>query len=770
MTILTGAPCGAMPAERYAGAERFLPWNASRLLFGMGIDPEWIDSGDGFWFREETAGGSRYRRVDSGSGEDVVAFDHVRLAAALSRASGVPYDGDRLDLDDLSFHEGGEPFTFTMAGDTWSCDLDIYVCTRSETPVSEPPDVVRSPDGRWDAFVRNHDLWLRDVAEGTERRLTDDGEPGYGYGATLPSPLASAGLAEPDRPVVHWSPDSRRFLSCRIDERSARHLHLVQSVPMDGTTRPKLHSYAYPLPGDTEVPLAEGWCFTVDGDAGVRVQRPPLPMLYYGAPFQDRSLWWTADGSQLFLLVRERGGRGYELVAIDTATGTTRSVITERTDRGIDPFLLWGDVNIQVIGDGSQVIWYSQRDGWGHLYLHDAVSGERIRQLTSGAFNVSRIVHVHETERWVAFMAAGREPDRDPYFNHLYRVGLDSGELELLTPEDADHTVRFSPTGSVFVDIFSRTEIPPVTNLRSAGGDLIVELGRADISPLLATGWTMPERFTAKARDGVTDVYGVILRPSNFDPNGTYPAIDYIYAGPQVNVAPTTFTDATPFTDPFRSGRGSGFWQAQAIAELGFVVVMVDGLGMPGRSRAQHDVSYRDLGDGGLTDHIAAIRQLGDRYPYLDTGRVGIYGHSAGGYASAHAILAYPDFYRVCVSSAGNHDHRLDKASWVERYMGPEVGPHYDEQANRSLAANLTGKLLLVHGEMDENVHPASTLALVDALIRANRDFDLLIIPNRPHRLDDDPYFLRRRWDHFVRHLLGVEPPAGYRIGDPLTD
>ncbi len=626
---------------------------------------------------------------------------------------------------------------------------------------------MRSPDGRWEAFVRDHDLWLRSVSDGTERRLTDDGEPGYGYGATLPSPLSSAGLAEPDPPVVHWSPDSRRFLSCRIDERPAKYLHLVQSVPKDGSTRPRLHSYAYPLPGDTELPLTEAWCFAVDDDAGVKVQWPPLPTMYYGAPFQESSLWWTADGSQLFLLLRERAGRSYELIAVDPATGATRSIITERTDRGIDAFLYWADVNVRVIRDGTQVIWYAQRDGWGHLYLYDAATGAQIRQLTSGAFNISRIAHVDEADGWVAFMAVGREPDRDPYLNHLYRVSLDGGEPELLTPEDADHTVRFSPTGKHFVDIFSRTDVPPAANLRSASGELVLEIERADLAPLMATGWTAPERFTAKGRDGTTDVYGVIVRPSGFDPDGCYPVIDYIYGGPQVNVAPTTFTDATPFTDPFRQGRGSGFWQAQAIAELGFVVVMVDGLGMPGRSRAYHDVTYRNLGDAGLPDHIAAIRQLGDRDPALDLSRVGIYGHSAGGYASAHAILSYPDFYKVCVSSAGNHDHRLDKASWVERYMSPEVGPHYDEQANRSLAANLTGKLLLVHGEMDENVHPASTLALVDALIKANKDFDLLIVPNRPHRLDNDPYFLRRRWDYFVRHLLGVEPPVGYRIAEP---
>ncbi len=757
----------SLPTEQYRRAERFLPWNANRMLFRMGVDPHWVDGTDAFWYRSETAAGPRYRRVEPATGAVTSAFDHVRLAAALSRASGAPFDPDDLDLKDLTFPRHPDRVTFALADGDWSCDLIDYTCTAGSPASAAPTDAVGSPDGEWEAFVRDHNLWLRRSTDGSERQLTDDGAPGYGYGAPLSSPLESAGLAEADRPVVHWSPDSRRFLSCRIDERPARHLYLIQSVPTNGETGPRLHTYAYPLPGDTDVPLAEGWCFTVDRDGKARVALPPLPMLYYGSPFHDRSLWWTDDGSQVFLLLRERGGRSYELVAIDPASGASRSVLTERTNRGIDPYLFWGDVNIRVIDTGKHVIWYAHRDGWGHVYLHDAGTGAQIRQLTSGAFNVSGIAHVNETERWLAFTAVGREPGEDPYANRVYRISLDGGPPELLTPDAGDHMVRFAPSGACFVDIFSSTDRPPVSQLRSLSGHLIVELERADIGPLLATGWIMPERFTAKARDGVTNIYGVIVRPSHVDPAGSYPVIDYIYAGPQVNIAPTTFADAAPFADSFRAGRGAGFWHAQALAELGAVVVMVDGLGMPGRSGAYHDVSYRNLGDGGIPDHIAAIEQLSDRYPYLDLSRVGIYGHSAGGYASAHAILSHPDFYKVCVSSAGNHDHRLDKATWVERYMSPEVGPHYDEQANRSLAGNLTGKLLLAHGEMDENVHPASTLALVAALIRENRDFDLLILPNRPHRLDDDPYFIRRRWDYFVRHLIGAEPPPGYRITEP---
>ncbi|HEV2528178.1 MAG TPA: DPP IV N-terminal domain-containing protein [Thermomicrobiales bacterium] len=762
----------SISVERYARAERYLPWNAARLLSATSVEPHWIGDGDTFWYRADTSDGSRYCLVDPVSGSVTPVFDHDLLAATLSRTVGTAFDPANLELDELTVAGDGQ-ITVSSRGGRWVCDLAAGDCTAEDVQDVAPSDVVRSPDGQWDAFVRAHDLWLRQVSDGTETRLTNDGDAGYGYGMPLSSPLATAGLADPEGPVVHWSPDSSRFLSCRIDERPAKHLHLVQSVSGAGGERPLLHTYAYPLPGDadTELPLAEGWLFQIStenpGADRVQVQMDPLPMMYYGAPFQDSMRWWSPDGARLFLLTRARGGRSYTLHAIEAATGAHREVLTERTGQGIDPFLYWADITIRPLGDGAEILWYASRDGSGHLYLYDGTTGQLIRQLTSGPFNVSSLAHVHETERWVAFTAIGREPDRDPYHNQLYRISLDGGVIQLLTPDDGDHTVRFSPSGEFFLDTFSSTAVPPRTQIRSSTGALVADLGAADITSLLATGWRMPERFRAKARDGRTDVYGVVLRPSDLDPDASYPVIDYIYAGPQTNVAPTTFTDATPFTDDFRNGRGSGFWQAQAIAELGFVVVMVDGLGMPGRSRAYHDVSYRDLGDGGLPDHIAAIRQLADRYPYIDLSRAGIYGHSAGGYASAHAILAYPEFYKVCVSSAGNHDHRLDKASWVERYMGPEIGEHYEAQANRTLAKYLTGKLLLVHGEMDENVHPASTLALVDALIRANKDFDLLIIPNRPHRLDDDPYFLRRRWDYFVRHLLDMAPPPGYRIDAP---
>ncbi len=761
---------GSISREDYARAERFLPWNVSRLMSGLNIEPHWSEDGNRCWYRVQRPNGMTIMRVNLAAGASEPAFDHDLLGAALSRATGVPFDARSLPLDSAELDDDGAVAVETD-GVRWRCDVPGGEC-RSIGPSDAPPaETVRSPDGRFEAFTRGHDLWIRDRESGAERQLTPGGEPGNALGAALVSPLVTAGLDEPEKPAVIWSPDSTRLLTCRIDERDALKFHLVQSLPPDGSVRPRLHTYSYPLPGDEAAPQVEFWCIDVAANQAKRVELPPLPLLYYGSPLNESATWWSEESREVFLLIRERGYLSYRLVAADCASGRVRTIVEERAERGIDPYLYWAAINIRVVAGGREVIWYSHRDGWPHLSLHDGQNGGLIRQLTSGPYAVSEIVHVDDKGRWLYFMALGNDPGRDPYYSHLYRVHLDRDDApELLTPEDAEHNVSVSPKGDHFIDTFSRADLPPQSVLRASDGTMLGTLESAEIGRLRSTGWQPPERFAAKARDGVTDVYGVIFRPSTFNPARRYPVIDNIYGGPQVNQAPTSFVDSKRFGGMHRAGRGQAFWQAQAIAELGFIVVMIDGLGMPGRSKAYHDVSYRNLGDAGLPDHISALRELADRYPSFDLSRVGIYGHSAGGYASAHAILAYPDFYRVCVSSAGNHDHRLDKAVWVERYMGLRVEEHYREQANQSLSGQLQGKLLLVHGEMDENVHPASTLVLVDALIRENKDFDLLILPNTPHFCDRNPYFVRKRWDYFVRHLLGAEPPSGYRIEPPPED
>ncbi|HYM68381.1 MAG TPA: DPP IV N-terminal domain-containing protein [bacterium] len=756
-----------LPAKTYARAEQFLPWHIGRSLFRMTVDPHWLDEHGRFWYRAQTRHGEVFMLVDPRRATREPAFDHARLAAALTRASGVPYNDRALPFDHIELLREGTAIEFDVGAVRWGYDLRGDACERLERAPASGGGTT-SPDGRWTAFVQDANLYVRSMETGETRALTADGRPAHDYGTPLRSPLEAAGITAPDAPpapAVLWSPDSRRILSYRLDRRAGGTYHLVQSVPRNGSRRPVLHSYAYPLPGDDHVPTADLIVFDVARGTSCVVRGERVPLLYYGSPLRPDWIWWSADGRRIHVVTRGRGYQSYRLSVIEAASGESRVLVEEHAGVAIDPHPTHSGVPIvKVLNDGAQVLWYSQRDGWGHLYLYDGETGALRRQVTAGAWTVTDVLHVDGAGRRVYFTAMGREAGCDPYFNHLYRVGLDGEHPTLLTPEDATHQISFAPSGACFVDSFSRVDRPPVTVLRAPDGTIICDLERGDAGRLHELGWTPPERFCVKARDGATDVYGVLIRPSNFRPESTgrLPVLDSIYAGPQTNQAPTSFggySSTTAVPNKFRD-----LWHAQALAELGFAVVMIDGLGMPYRSRAFGERSYRDLGDGGIADHVAAIRQLAKRYSYLDLDRVGIYGHSAGGYASTRAMLTFPEFYRVAVSSAGNHDHRLDKASWVERYMGLPVGDHYHEQSNVTLAHRLEGKLLLMHGEMDENVHPASTLQVVDALINANKDFDLLILPNRPHGCTSDPYFVRRRWDYFVRHLLGADPPAEYAI------
>ena len=757
----TESPAREPMWQRYVRAERLLGANASNLTSDLLIQPNWIGDSDRFWYRWQSLSGVEFVLVEPETGERQTAFDHDRLAAALSLATGAPCTAAQLPFNEIEFAEEGRSIVFDIdveaKSERWSCDLRSYSCARVGNAPAPAKDAVLSPDGVWEAFTRDHDVWLRSVATGEERAITTDGEDKNDYGNPLLSPLTTGDIADPPPPSIRWSPDSSKLLFCRVDQREAPQFHLVQSVPKDGSIRPHLHSYAYPLPGDEVVPLAHLVCADLNAGTVTAVNIDPIEVQYHGPPVYGDGLWWSADSATIYFV---RQGRGYfriDLFIIDATTGAARSAISEESSTGIDPSVWRGTSNVRIFADGSRVVWYSQRDGWGHLYLYDADSGSLIRQLTSGSYEVSNVEYVDEAAGLVYFTAMGRESDRDPYYGHLYRVSLEGGEPELLTPEDADHSVHLAPGGGCFIDNYSTLDQAPMILLRAADGSIIGELERTDISALEATGWQKPERFKAKARDGSSDIYGVIFRPSDLNAEAQYPVVDYIYGGPQAIQAPAAFADAA-------REREKNFWEAQSLAELGFVVVMIDGLGMPGRSKAHHDHSYRNLPDNGLPDHISAIRQLADRFSYLDISRVGIFGHSAGGYASCRAMFTYPDFYKVAVSSAGNHDHRLDKATWVERYMGLPVAEHYVFSANQNHAQNLQGKLLLIHGDMDENVHVASTMVVVDALIKANKDFDLLIMPNQPHSSTHHPYFVRRRWDYFVRHLLGVDPPVGFQI------
>jgi dienelactone hydrolase len=750
----------------YRRAEQFLPVNAERLVFNDTLKPNWSGPGDRFWYARGSPQGTVFLAVDPGSGAIEPAFDHARLAQALSKLTGTPYQAGKLPFTRFEFVAEGRAIEFKLRQTVWRCDLRTYECTRLDRSVGAAAGEITSPDHRWVAGVKGHNLYVRELFTGRELALTHDGEADNGY--ELSAALGLEGVTaemlgeETSRPLAFFSPDSKRLLTFRIDLRKVAQNYLLETRAVG---LPVLHAYRYMIPGAKEIAWAIPTGFEVATGRRVDLACPPLPLVSPIIPLLNpNGIQWNAKGTQVYFIREERGRKTTTVYAADAATGRVSPIVEEHSATYVNR-----EPNLTIIGDGAELIWSSERDGWKHLYLIDGGHGGVKRQLTSGSWVVRDVVRVDERTRWVYFTAGGREPDQDPYYRHLYRVRLDGTQLELLTPEDADHEISFSPAGGCFTDTYSRVNTVPRTVLRRPDGTLIAALETADLAPLLAKGWKFPEPFRALARDGRTPIYGAIYRPSTFDPAKKYPVIDSDYPGPQA-------IRVSKSLSVVKDG------QDQALAELGFIVVTIDGMGTPFRSKAFCDVAYGNWGDaGGLEDHIAAIRQLGERYPYLDVDRVGIYGHSGGGYASARALLKYPDFYKVAVSSDGNHDMRGYWAEWGERYEGyPVDDQNYARQANAPLAGNLKGKLLLVQGTLDDNVNPSNLLQLADALIAANKDFDLLILPNRNHGLVNlaqgnaawrgvDPYFIRRRWDYFVTNLLGVEPPHEYRITLPSS-
>lgn len=743
-------------SEDYARAEQFLPRNVRKLLYKMDVSPHWIEKTECFWYKLDTKKGKEFIRVEPITNIRRPAFDHDKLAAALSRASHSAYEPYQLPFDTITFVNGDSGVQFQADKATWKCDLKTYTCKQIEKKNTPASDELCSPDRQWAALIKDHNLYLRSLSSEKVIPLTTDGVLHFDY-ASYPESDTSwisrkrEGTQLP--PAAVWSPDSRKLITHRLDQRKVKPLYLLQHVPQDGAHRPVLHTYRYPFAGDQDLAAVEYVIFDIDRQTQIWAEYEAQPV-YCQTPMEFQKIWWNNDGKKAFFIYNERGDRTVRLCEVDAETGKTRVILEETAKTHIDLHPIFGArPNVRDLTSGKEIIWFSERDGWGHLYLYDGQTGSLKGRITSGNWAVREIKHVDESNRWVIFTAGGKENGRDPYYRHLYRARLDGSRIDLLTPEDADHQVTFSPSGLYFVDTYSRVDLPPVSVLRSSKGKIIRILEEADPQRLLDTGWTYPVRFCVKARDGITDIYGVMHRPTIFDSQKKYPVIDAIYPGPQTTRTPKSFPSI------FR-------YQDAALAELGFIVITVDGMGTPFRSKAFHDASYGKLGDaGGLADHIAALRQLSHRYSYLDLNRVGIYGHSGGGYAAARAILAYSDFYKVAVSSAGNHDSRGYVSDWLEKYQGLPEDNNYGSQSNASLAKNLKGKLLLVCGDMDDNVHPAMTLQLVEALIKANRDFDFLLLPNsnhslRPHR----EYFIRKRWDYFVRHLLDFEPPKEYSI------
>ena len=749
----------------YERAEQFLSGNANPLVTDRILRQYWQEN-DRLVYQKSVENGYETLIADLVTGSKTNLFDPINLANAIGEITGETPDSRDLELRDIEVNAALNNIRFRFDGEDYSLDTASFNLQQLQ---EDPAHEYLSPDGSRAAFIRDHNLWLRDTLSNDVTQLTFDGQADYGYATN------NAGWLRDDGPVLLWSPDSQKIASFRHDARNVGEMYLVTTE----VGHSELDAWKYPLPGDDYIFMIERVVIHLDGQPRlVRLDMPPDPhrsttadhIAGRGGKFLD--VEWSVDSDMLAFVSSSRDHKSATLRLADPETGEVRAVLNETVATYYEGG--FRDANWRVLHDRNEFIWFSERDNWGHLYLHDLETGQLKRQLTQGSWPVLEVLQVDAAAGMVYFTAAGKEGG-DPYYHYLYRLSLDDGEPELLTPEPAHHVIDWSDSAEYFVDTYSTPDTPPVAVVRNTAGEVILPLEEADSSALLDAGWVAPEAFVAKARDQLTDLYGLLYKPSSFDPAQSYPVLNYLYPGPQSgSVGSRSF-------QPARRDK-------QAVAELGFIVVEVDAMGTPSRSKSFHDVYYGNMGDNGLPDQITTIRQLAAERPWMDLDRVGIWGHSGGGFASTGAILRYPEFYKVAVSGAGNHDNRNYEDDWGEKWQGlletfPESDPvadgeddgnsaprtNYDNQANQLLAENLQGKLLLAHGMLDDNVHPSNTLLVVQALIEAEKDFDLVVFPEARHGFGNGRYFMKKRWDYFVEHLLGIEPVADFRFGDNVN-
>ncbi len=713
LVVLPGALQGQAAApkpyqftiEDYARAERMLAPTIFPLVSGTASAPTWLPDGR-FWYRASGKDAAAYYLVDPAKKTRVPAFDAAKVAGAASKASGAMLTAARLPV--AAFN--GSAVLVSAAGKRWSCDAAGTSCTAAASPAEAPPNSSLSPDSSTAVFIRDYNLWARDLKSGTETQLTTDGVKDFGYATN------NAGWVHNDNPVVTWSDDSRRIATFQHDSRGVRDMVLAGTNP----GAPTLQTWKYPLPGDTAVFHISRVSIDLPSAGGPKVVRFQMPPDAHRSTVSDHiacdggnicDVQWYPDGSHLAFISSSRDHKDAWLRVADATTGAVREVLHETSKTQIGdasmPEHLW-----HVLPASNEVIWWSERDNWTQLYLYDLQTGALKNRITTGEGNVTELVRIDEKARQIWFTMNGREPGRDPYFNHLYRIGFDGKGLVLLTPEVANHSVSVSPDGKYFTDTYSTPDTPPVTVLRDKAGKLVQELERADISRLLASGWKAPTPVRVKARDGQTDIYGLLYTPSNLDSTKKYPIINHIYPGPQAgSVGPRSFFPA----------RGDD----QALAELGFIVVELDGMGTPGRSKAFHDYYYGHMDDNTIPDQVAGMKELAKKYAFIDIDKVGIWGHSGGGFATASAMFNAPDFFKVGIAESGNHDNRVYEDDWGERYQGLQRtaadSAGYAAEANQTHAANLKGKLFLIHGQMDDNVPPYNTQLVVNALMRAGK-------------------------------------------------
>lgn len=777
IATIAQAPGRTLTDADYRLAESRLSYMVNPLIAHTVTRPTFLP-GNRLWYRDASPSRATFVLVDPTSKTVSPAFDHAALAkailAAVPDATPAPVSAhlhlDALELADLDTTGHPRTLTFTVSGKKLRCTVATPTAgtgTTTCTPVSDAKDQpgtrraraasVTSPNGTRAAFLRDWNLWLRDINSGTETQLTHDGIPDFGYATD------NAGWTHSDNPILVWSPDSRHIATFQQDQ---RHTGMMYMVPVT-VGHPSLEAWRYPLVGDKDVTTIERVVIDVPSGNVVRLKMPPDQ--HRSTLCDDVSCsggWddvqWAPDSKTLAFVSTSRDHKDESLRVADIATGAIRDIFHETAPK----FFESGDgrVNWHYLPASNEFLWFSERSGWGQMYLYDLKSGQLKNAITTGDGNVTQVLSVDEKARRLLYLAVGKNPAEDPYFEHLYTTDLSGRNTRHLTPDVATHAVTISDDGSVFVDIASSPTSPQVTTLRDTrSGQILMPIAQQDISALLSTGWKPLSPITVKARDGQTNLFGYMWKPTAFDPTKKYPVVDYIYPGPQVGSCGSR---------NFSAAHGDN----QALADLGFIVLCLDGMGTNLRSKSFHEGVYPiDPADNTLPDQVAGIRELAAKNSFIDLDRVGIWGHSGGGNATATAMLRYPDFFKVGISESGNHDQRVYEDDWAEKWGGlehknPDGTTNYTAQANQLHAKNLKGHLLLAHGTMDDNVPLNNTLLLVDALIKANKDFDLVLFPNAHHGYGEgSQYMMRRRWDFFTRYLAGNTPPFEYAM-KPYAD
>lgn len=785
----------AQQKGNYALAARFSPDKISKMLFSTSVDPHWLKLSDRFWYVYETREGKYWYIVDAAKGTKQKLFDNAKLAAEITKIVKDPFDAQHLPIEKLKFIKDENTIQFEIKSSIDEIKKDttkrVPGAPRTETKpekkffhfeynlitgaltelkdYQKPKDRLTwasfSPDQRYIIFSKKHNLYWMDSANYrkaqikeedstiAEHQLTTDGVENYSYGGGgNETNVEKERNKDKRKPAfVLWSPDGKYFSISRTDSRKVKDLWVINNI---ADPRPTLETYKYQMPGEKEAPIRELYVFNFEAKTNKKIRLSrfkdqevgawPAPPLQKQRDDENRASIWLGTNDKFYLYITSRDLKRIDIGQVNISSDTAVTLVEERMNTYVETR------RVGLINGGKELIHWSERDGWAHFYLYDE-NGKLKNQITSGPFHCEDIESIDEKNRVLYFTANGREPNQDPYYLNLYRVNFDGTGLKLLTRSEFENNSSMDDNSRYFVNTFSRVNTAPVSVLQDNTGRVIMELEKTDMSGLMEAGFKFPEPFKVKAADGITDLYGVMYKPFNFDSTKKYPIITYVYPGPQTEAVNKAF--------------GRGMDRVDRLAQLGFVVITVGNRGgHPSRSKWYHNYGYGNLRDYGLADKKAAIEQLSYRYSYIDVNKVGIHGHSGGGFMSTAAVLVYPDFFKVAVSSAGNHENNIYNRWWSEKHHGvkEQVGDKGDTsfiyaiEKNSELAKNLKGYLMLSHGDIDNNVHPANTLRMANALIKANKRFELVVLPGQRHGFGNmTEYFFWKMADYFTEHLLG---------------